>query len=178
VLTGRVFVGGLDAEAVIEHATSGLVDGWLAGRPLAEWSDAELDDYCRRYNVGWIVCWSEQARARFAAWSTAGAGQALPATETDPGRLFALRRRASYALAGSVEWRSADARRILLANAVPAAADGDGQVVLSLHYEAGMRVSPGRVRLEKKVDSEDAIPFVRLRMREPVGRIMITWDSR
>ena len=34
------------------------------------------------------------------------------------------------------------------------------------------------VRLEKAVDSQDPIPFVRLRMSEPVGRILITWEGR
>ena len=101
---------------------------------------------------------------------------ALPAVGRDEPRLFSLRRQASYALTGSVQWRSADARRILLANAVPERARG--QVVLSLHFEPGMRVSPSRVQLEDKLDSQDAISFVRLRMSEPVGRIMITWDSR
>jgi hypothetical protein len=41
-----------------------------------------------------------------------------------------------------------------------------------------MRVSPARVRLEQAPDSHDTIPFVRLRMSEPVGRIMITWEGR
>ena len=179
VLTGRTFVGGLDVEAGIEHATCSLVDGRLAGRPLSDWTDADLENYCRKYNIGWVVCWSGQARARFHQWSIAGPGKALPAITAGEARLFSLRRQASFALTGSVEWRSADARRILLANAVPAQVDGEGQVVvLSLHYQPGMRVSPSRVRLDQKLDPQDAIGFVRLHMKEPVGRIMITWDSR
>ncbi len=65
-----------------------------------------------------------------------------------------------------------------LPGTVPAQMGEDGQIVLSLHYQAGMRVSPSRVRLEQAVDSQDTIPFVRLRMSERVGRIMITWDGR
>jgi hypothetical protein len=178
VLTERSFVGGLDAEGGIEHATNGLVDEQLAGRPLEEWTDAELDEYCRRYNIGWVVCWSTGACRRFARWPMAGEGKPLPVTEEGEARLFTLRRQPSFALSGSVCWRSADARRILLADAVPAQAGEDGQIVLSLHYQAGMRVSPSRVRLEQAVDSQDTIPFVRLRMSERVGRIMITWDGR
>ena len=53
-----------------------------------------------------------------------------------------------------------------------------GQIVLSLHYQAGMRVRPGRIRLEQAVDPQDEIHFVRLRMDEPVGRVFITWDGR
>jgi hypothetical protein len=34
---------------------------------------------------------------------------------------------------------------------------------------------PSQVRLERALGSSDSIPFVRLRVAEPVGRIMITW---
>jgi hypothetical protein len=175
VLTDRAFVGGLDDGAGIEHATCGLTDGALAGRPLNEWTDGELADYCRRYNVSWVVC-GDAAKERFARWPSAGTPQSLPG-----GRwLVAIDRKASFALAGRAEWRSADARGILLADLVPEKVPGEeeGQVLLSLHYQAGMRVSPARVRLEKAVDSHDNVPFVRLRMKDPVGRVLITWESR
>jgi hypothetical protein len=79
-----------------------------------------------------------------------------------------------------VTWCSADARGILLADAKPRqGGEGeDGQIDLCLHYQAGMRVRPARVRLEQAVDPQDNIPFVRLRMSEPVGRILITWEGR
>ncbi len=155
------------------------MDESLAGRPLDDWTDAELDEYCRRYNIGWVVCWSNGACRRFARWKIAGTARPLPATEEGQPHLFILDRRPCYALTGgSVSWRSADARRILLADVVPTQPGEDGQIVLSLHYQAGMRVSPSRVRLEQAMDSQDTIPFVRLRMSEPVGRIMITWDGR
>lgn len=179
LLTGRAFVGGLDAEADIEHASSGLVDQRLAGRPLAEWSDADLDSFCRKYNVGWIACWSPGAIERFGRWPGAASATALPGG-SERLRLFALKREPSYALTGSVTWRHADTRGILLADAKPLRVgnETDGQIVLSLHYQAGMRVRPSRVRLEQAVDSQDTIPFIRLRMTEPVGRIWITWEGR
>ncbi|MFO0842419.1 MAG: hypothetical protein U0797_08495 [Gemmataceae bacterium] len=40
--------------------------------------------------------------------------------------------------------------------------EDEGQVVLSLHHQAGMRVRPARVRIERAIDPQDAIPFVRL----------------
>jgi hypothetical protein len=159
-----------------------LVDQALAGRPLAEYTDADLADYCRRYNSGWVACWSPEARARFGKWPEAERVAPLPRPSAG-GELFRLRRRPSFALTGQVQWRRADPRSILLGDAVPGPAGGDeaeGQIVLSLHYQAGMRVSPSRVRLERAFDPHDAdaIPFVRLRLREPVGRIMITWEGR
>ena len=36
-------------------------------RPLAEWSDADLEEFCRRYNVGYVVCWTPAVAAPEAA---------------------------------------------------------------------------------------------------------------
>jgi hypothetical protein len=180
ILTERAFIGGLDADAGIEHAAMALVDGALAGRSIDEWSDNELADYCRKYNIGWIVGLSEQTRSRLARWSLTRSSSPLPVVATERRTLFTLTRTPSFALVGSATWYSADERGILLGNAVPdrQPGDGEGQIVLSLHYQAGMRVRPGRVRIEPAVDSHDTIPFVRLRLQEPVGRILITWEGR
>lgn len=180
LLTERAFVGGLDAEAGIEHAITGLVEARLAGRALREWTDAELQAYCQKYNIGWIVCSSPEARARFARWSLAGPSYPLGEIGRGEAVLFKLSRQGSYALTGEVTWRSADVRGILLADARPQPVpnEKEGQVVLSLHYQEGMRVRPARVRLERAVDPQDSIPFVRLRMTAPVGRILITWEGR
>jgi hypothetical protein len=181
LLTDRAYLGGLDAEAAIEHAAGGLVDGSLAGRPLAEWTDAELHDYCQRYNVGWVACWSPRSRERFARWAEAGAGVELPPCPCADGRrLFTLGRPHTFALRGSARLLGADAQRIVLADVQPQRAGPDdhrGQVVLSLHYQAGMRVAPSRVRLERAEESQDSIPFVRLVVDDPVTRLTITWDK-
>jgi hypothetical protein len=174
VLTGRVFVGGLDAGAGIEHTGTGLVEGRLSGRPLEEWTDTDLEEYCRRYNVCWVAVRSAAARGRFGRWGLAS-GRDLPGGV----RLFTVKREASFALTGSAVMRSADSRGILLADAKPSPGkDGGGTVELSLHYLKGMRVSPSRVKIEEMETTYDPRPFVRLRMKEPVGRILITWEGR
>ena len=66
-----LFGGGLDPDATIEHIQAGLVEQELAGKPIRQTSSQELADYCRRYNVGWAVCWSPAAVARFRAWEGA-----------------------------------------------------------------------------------------------------------
>jgi len=172
MLSERAFVGGLDPDAGIEHTSTGLCDGVLAGRPLSEWSDDELEKYCRRYNIGWVVCWSPGSQARLRAWTRGEPTLTLPGR--DPGSLFTLPRRHGYALSGSVDWIHADAQRIVLGNVIPE----KGVVVLSLHYQAGLRVSPGRVRLEPELDDLDPIPLVRLLVDEPVARLTITFDRR
>jgi hypothetical protein len=170
LLTGRTFVGGLDPEAGIEHTAGSLLDDALAGRPLEDWTDAELSDYCRRLNIRWVVCWSERTANRFARW-----GEAAPATDLGHGgRLFPLNRASSYTLIGAAHWRSADASRVVLTDVKP---EG-GQVVLSLHYQAGLRATPSRVRVERQICPDDAVGLVRFVMDGPAPVVTLTWERR
>jgi hypothetical protein len=170
LLTGRTYIGGLDPEAQIEHAYPGFVDGVLAGRPVASWSDAELEDYCRRYAVGWVMCWSAPAEARLRRWRQAEWVATVPGL--DGGHLFRLPPR-PFALKGQATLLRADAQCIALGDVVPK----DGEVILSLHYQADLRASPSRVRVEREPDPYDPIPFLRLRLPGPVARITLTWEK-
>jgi hypothetical protein len=176
--TARAFLGGLDPEAGIEHAASGLTDGSLAGRPLDEWTDAELSDYCHRYNVGWVVCSSLRARWRLGLWSRARHLLELPGPGDEGRALFAIDRPYSFTLSGTARWVSADAQRIVLADVAPQREEGRPQIVLSLHHHAGMRATPSRVRIERHEDPRDPIPLVRLIVTDPVTRVTILWDRR
>lgn len=171
LLTERSFVGGLDPTRSIEHAYATFADQQLAGRPLAEWSDVDLDDFCRRYNIGWIVCWSPASCERFRRWS--GAAPLVSMHEQVPGEMFVVRGR-SFVLKGQARWLGADRQRIALADVIPE----DGEVVLSLHYQAGMQATPSRVRVEREPDPFDPIPFIRLKIPGPVARVTLTWDGR
>ncbi len=173
VLTGRSFVGGLDPDKTIEHIEAGLVNQELAGRPIGRLSDAALADYCKRYNIGWAVCWSEAAKARFRAWKS-GVREEIAVADDGPGVLFVIRReKPSLALNGQAELLHADSHHITLADVVPK----DGEVVLSLHYQKGMRASPARVQVERALDADDRVPFVRLRLASPAARVILTWDE-
>ncbi len=168
--TRRAFIGGLDPERTIEHATIGLMDGALAGLPISAWSDGALEEYCRRYNVGWVVCSSPAAIARFEAWK-----EATPICEMKLGRLFSLRPETrSYVLRGRAQVVHADHHHITLADVVP---DG-GMVVLSFHYQTGLRASPARVLVERDPHPTDPAGFVRLRLSSPVPRVTLTWDGK
>jgi hypothetical protein len=170
VLTGRVFVGGLDPDVTIEHAYAGFLDGKLVGRTLTDWADSDLDDFCRRYNIGWVASWSPAARARWRAWDGA---ELLPSASGVAGvEVFRLKPR-SFALKGQARLLHADSQRIALADVVPE----DGQVVLSLHYQAGLRASPSRVQVEREPDPHDPIAFVRLRLPGPIARVTLTWED-
>jgi hypothetical protein len=172
LLTGRSFLGGLDPEAGIEHNYASFADQELAGRHILHWSDDQLDDFCRRYNIGWVVCWSPAVRDRFRAWKAAGPPTRL--ADGGSGWVFPLRRDCSFALKGQARLVHAGWRHITLADVVPK----DGKVVLSLHHQAGLRASPSRVQVERETDPHDPIAFVRLRVSGPVARVTLTWEER
>ncbi len=180
MLTDRVFVGGLDPDADIEHIASGLCDQLLAGKAIDSWSDTELADYCDTYNIGWVVAWSERTRKRFENWSARGgpvSKVALPDTDggANPGVLLTIKRPYSYARVGSIGWMSADSRRIVLGEVVPE----NGIVVLSLHHQTGLKVTPSRVVLDDPIQFDsDSIPFIRLKVDGFVSRITLTWEKR
>jgi hypothetical protein len=190
LLTERAYVGGLDAEAGIEHTANGLADALLMGKAIDEWGEDELRLYRERYNIGWVACWSPATCARFRRWGEAKMTATLPPWNIGepPGCLFAIRReRYSFALTGSAQWLSADARRIVLGDVVPHRETADpreGYVLLSLHYHDGMHVAPSRVHIDKyaletdRLSSGPGLPFVRLWVEEPVTRVTITWDKR
>jgi hypothetical protein len=170
VLTGRSFLGGLDPNAGIDHAYASLVDQNLAGRPIAQWSDEELADFCRRYNVGWVVCWSAGARARFAGWAIAK--PIAQVADRGPGCVFALQRPHSFTLKGQAQLVHADWRHITLADVKPE----DGIVVLSFHHQTGLRASPSRVQVDPEPDPDDPISLIRLRVSGPVARVTLSWE--
>ncbi len=189
LLTERAFVGGLDAEAGIEHTANGLTDQVLAGRPLPDWKDDELRGYCDRYNIGWVVCWSVPTCRALPALGPGGTdGDAAALSRERAGRRLVPHSPSVFLRPGwfsSVAGRRR-AARIVLGNVEPHRGGSDarkGQVLLSLHHQAGMRVSPSRVhiesaRIERAELPSDSIPFVRLWVDEPVTRVTITWDKR
>ena len=173
ILTGRTFLGGLDPDAFIEHSSISFLDGSLEGRPIASWSDAALEDYCRRYNIGWVIAWSPAVVKRFHVWE-----EAVPVTEVYddvPGCLFLLKHAPrTFTLKGKAQLVHADWHHITLADVVPET----GVVVLSLHYQAGMLTSPSRVQIEREPCGHDPIGFIRLRVAGPVARVTLTWGNR
>jgi hypothetical protein len=176
--TDRAFMGGLDAEAGIEHAAAGLTDGSLMGRPLDEWTDSELDDYCRWYNIGWVLCSSPKACFRFAAWKKTQNHIELPAVGKEGRVLFTVDRAHNFALSGEARWLSADTQRIILADVRPQRIEGRSQIVLSLHWKDWMRVTPSRVQFQPFDDPHHPFPLIRLSVTEPVARVTILWDRR
>ncbi len=181
-LTNRAYLGGLDPDAKFEHAFCRLRGDTLNGRRLTDWSDAELEEFARRYNVGWVVTRSAAARDRWQRVPFAReVGQYRDGGEV---RLFELKRERSFVLLGQATWQHADRRKIVLTDLVPVDAphpDGGSLpaqvIVLSLHYQAGLRASPGVLAVERDPDPHDPIPMLRLRVTGPLSRVVLSWEN-
>lgn len=172
-LTARSFLGGLDGGACVDLAYSGLRGGRLNDRPLGELSNEELAEVCRLYNVGWVLARSPVTTARWKAWDRVRE----VGRYDDRGEvvLLAIDRTPSYVLAGAATLVQADRRQIVLSDVT---ANAEGEVLLSFHYQPGMRVTPATVTLEPANDPSDPAGFIRLRMvsGRGVARVHIRWD--
>jgi hypothetical protein len=173
LLTERQYLGGLDPDGFIEHSSISFLNQLLDGRHISTWTDQQLEEYCRRYNVGWIVCWTPAAIKRFMEWD--GVRDSVPLVDDVAGYLFTLKRQdRTFALKGRARLLDANARHITLGEVVP---DEDGVVVLSFHWQEGLRVAPGRVHIEREACGHDPIGFIRLKMASPVSRLTLSWQE-
>jgi hypothetical protein len=171
ILTDRSYVGGLDPDGFIEHSSIALLNEALVDiGPIAFADDKQLHEYCRRYNIRWIVAWSPKVIERLEAWKDAVKHTEL--WDQEPGWLFEVKRTPSFALKGKAVLLEADSQSITLADVEPK----DGVVEISLHYHANMRASPGRVQIERATSGDDPIGFVRLRLAAPAARVTLTWE--
>jgi hypothetical protein len=172
IYTGRAYLGGLDTDSEIEHGYCSLSNQQLNGRRLSEWTDVELSEFCRWYNVGWVVCRGGRTAERWQRYPPARAVAQL----TDGGHpvlLFALDRPRSFVLAGSATWASADARRIVLTDVRP---NAEGVVDLSLHAFEGLKVFPSLVKMDAVKDASDPVGHIRLYAPGPIPRVTIVWE--
>jgi hypothetical protein len=173
LLTGRSFIGGLDPNTTIPHSAMGLIDQILAGKAVALWSDSDLDSYCRRYNIGWIVSRSDESTARFRVWP--GAVETAPLYDDGPLYLFTVAKASrSFVLKGRATVVHMDSHHITLKDVEP----DNGVVVLSLHYQAGLQAATEWIAVEAGEDKGDLVPLVRLRMDRPAKMVTLTWVGR
>jgi hypothetical protein len=142
-------------------------------RSIAQRTDAELDEYCRQYNIGWVVAWSPGAVERFHKWQ-GGVRPLAKVADENYGEFFqVLHPSSSFALFGNARVLQADYRSITLADVAPR----DGKVVLSFHFQKGLHASPDRVQVEREQSTSDLVPLIRLRVNSYVSRVTLTWED-
>jgi hypothetical protein len=100
-----------------------LSEGRLGGRPIDWIAGDELGRYFDRYNIGWIVAWSDPVKSFFD-----GAASVRRISRRGKFVLYAIQRKHSYFLAGRGRVQ-ADYDRIVLDGLEPGST-----VVLAYHY--------------------------------------------
>jgi hypothetical protein len=165
--TQRSYLGGLGQGGPVEHLRLRWANGMLAGKSLPEWTETEVNGFCTRYNIGWVVSqspkgthfWQEQPLARFVGVLPGGL------------HLFALQRPPSFFLQGKGRIIHCDRQRITLEDVEPE----QGILLLSFHHHDRMRSTDHRVQLEPARGVDGELPLLRLRVAGPVSRVTIQW---
>ena len=149
LLCRRELIGGPLPNAFILHHYASFQDGRLLNRPVSAFRDRDLAEVLDRYNVGWVVCWSEAAKARFQAYPAAGVRE-------DFGTLavFTLARPHNFFLAGQGGVK-ADFDSLELSDLATA----NGRVVVSYHWVDGLRSEPP-AKLVKVPAGDDPAGFI------------------
>ena len=171
MLTKRDYLGGLDHHAPIEHMHARLIDGKLAGVPMGLWSPVKLKQFLRRYNLHVIVCSSAESVSTFRRLS--GWREVARLTDQIEASVFRDDMVPNLFLKGKGRVIQLDWQRIALAEVEPE----DGEVVLSLHFQNGWRISPGFVTMERDLDGDDPIAMMRLKLGGPVARLTLIWEN-
>lgn len=171
-LTDRYCLGGLDVQAGVDHAYCGMHAGRLLGRPFAEWTADDRAEFCRKYNVGWVLVHSPEA----VTWWTGEPGGSVLGRFDDDGQswtLIELARDRTFVLSGTATIERLDRHRIVLTDLKP---DAEGFVSLSLHYQRDLRAAP-IAQVFPARDLNDPIPFLKLYLPGTVSRVTLTWEQ-
>ena len=198
----RMFIGGLYQTAFIRHhEMAAFGDFQLGDRRISEWSPAEIQEYCKTYNVGWVVCWSPLSRFWFDRYGPAKRVATLPRHSTpnlppsmNEQEFAAMSRRAGptvanrYLLEGEREYaiyRVDRPRSYFLRGKGRIVSVGPnrieladiepegGAVVVSLHWLDTWRSDPP-LTLRPEPMPPDPVDFVRIEVEKPTGRIILS----
>lgn len=150
-LVPRELIGGPLTNAFILHHWATFQDGRLLNAPIADYPDPRLEQVFSLYNIGWAVCWSEPAKARFRKYPGAAA-----AANFGELAVFIIRRDHNFFLEGAGRVQ-ADFDRIELSGLTT---EG-GRVVVSYHWVEGLRAEPP-AGLTRVMVGDDPVGFIGL----------------
>jgi hypothetical protein len=199
----RMFIGGLYHMAFIKHhQMAAFGDFQLGNRPIDEWTLPEIEEYCRIYNVGWVVCWSPLSKFCFDRYPAAKRVATIrryssdrPPPDNDhewksmvqrAGRDVAIK----YMLEGDRSYaiyRVERPRSYFLQGKGRIVAVGPnrveladlkpdaGAVVVSLHWIDTWRADPPS-KLSPELVFPDPVEFVRIELPVAVDRLVLTND--
>ena len=165
-LLEREIIGGPTETCHLVHHFASFQSGILFGRSADTFSEETLEDYLDAYNIGWAVCWSEEAKALFRRFDR------LAVSEKCVGRfeIFTMSIPRSFIIGGTGSV-TASPDRIELQGAKT---DG-ASIVLKYHWMDGLRAEPERT-VEKAQVLDDPVGFIRV--VDPPEEMVIVLDKK
>jgi hypothetical protein len=160
----REFANGPAPFPLLQQNVLQFMAGQLQERPLNDFESADVSTLLERYNVRWVLCWSDVAKAYFA-------DEPFMATLVSTFEAFELYRiegERSYFLKGSGEVE-AEPNSISVTNAT---ADRD-ELVLRYHWDEHLQV-PRPLELFPFPVPGDPVPFIGV--KNPTPSFRITFD--
>jgi len=164
--TGRPCIGGPYPYVFLDYHFTDFQDARLLGRDIASYPPAELEEIFTRYNIGWIIVWSREAKEYLGGLS----GLVHKEGDIDTFSVYRVDRKRSYFLKGSGTIR-AGYNEILLDGLEPE----QGEVMLSFHYVETLRTDPV-TPIEARALGEDPIGFIVLRSPPRQVRIFMSYS--
>jgi len=143
-----------------------LMEGILSWLPIETYSDEELAEYMRIYNIGWVVASHPKTIERL----DGSPGLFEQIARLGPIRVYAAKRAHSFFLKGSGRVR-ADLNRIELADLAP---DENGDVVIAYRYFGSLKSLEG-VPLD--VYEHPLDPFGFIKIHNPPESLTIVNDT-
>ena len=154
--TGHQLIGGPANNVIDRHHFAEFHSGRLFGRPIGSFTDAELRERLRRYNVATIVTFHPDSGRRLAALGAPVAPVARFDRPDGRGRaqVWRVEQEPSWLLAGRADVR-AELGRLEVRNAA------GPELILKYHWIEGLASDPP-LAVEPHAVGDDPIPFVRV----------------
>lgn len=173
----RQYIGGQYQQVPLHHHVASMGDFHLAERPIESFSDEQIAEYLRRYNIGTILCWSERTRRVFDRLGFLKKVAALPRYTIRPDEnayhAYQVLQPSSFFQQGTGTIASVGLNRLVLENVQPE----DGLVIVRYHWlETFATVPP--LPLERIAVPDDPIGFIGIRVDRPLQRLEIVNSYR
>jgi hypothetical protein len=160
--TGRQFVGGPAGDNPVTANWITFQEGFLAFKPIAEYSRDALAAFLRRYNIGWVMAFTPQAIAAF----DRAAGIVEPAGAAGPFHAYRVPDPPGFFVRGRGVVDAVAVNRLALSGLEPE----NGEVVLRYHYAPGLVTDPPTPITGVPVDGD---PQAFIRLASPPRRVVI-----
>ena len=152
-LTGREFIGNDFAYNPTTDSIVSFVCGVLFQKRIETLGLQDVAHLCDLYNMGWVICWSKEAKAFFSTYPDYFISDGTIGKFS----LYRVNRKPSFFIRGSGVARS-EMNRIELTDIVPQ----DGEVIVAFHWMKYLKTAPP-VPMERAIVSEDPVGFIRLK---------------